>query len=294
MEHGILDRIKENVPNLTKEDLDELKKQLAVLDREVNILVVGPTGSGKSSTINALFKMDVASVGHNPYPETKNIQNYQLDNLTIWDSPGLGEGEEEDKRYTKEIIDLLKKEVKDDTTNANVALIDLVLLVVDGSHRDLGTVYKIVEAILGDGLGEKEKDRIIIGINRCDLYNGGTGFDYNKVKPTEELINSLNDMVSIIQSRISQTTGVSTRPIYYAANARKRGTFNVDILYNEIQKRIPIKKRMAFFKPEIVQEEVLESSQAERGFWGWLGDVVKYAVVSMTKKFIEWVIQKNK
>ena len=41
--------------------------------------------------------MQVAEVGVGVDPETSNITSYTLDNLTIWDTPGLGDGIENDK-----------------------------------------------------------------------------------------------------------------------------------------------------------------------------------------------------
>lgn len=53
-------------------------------------MITGATGSGKSSTINALFNTEVAKVGVGVDPETMDITKYDLDNLVLWDSPGLG------------------------------------------------------------------------------------------------------------------------------------------------------------------------------------------------------------
>ena len=76
-----------------------LKKQ------KVNLMVTGATGCGKSSTINALFGVEVAKVGTSVDPETMDIERYELDNLVVWDTPGLGDGKEADNRHSKRMID---------------------------------------------------------------------------------------------------------------------------------------------------------------------------------------------
>ena len=43
----------------------------------LDMVLVGATGVGKSSTINALFGEDVAVVGTGVDPETQYIQHYQ-------------------------------------------------------------------------------------------------------------------------------------------------------------------------------------------------------------------------
>lgn len=43
-----------------------------------------------------MFNMQVAKVGVGVDPETACIEKYELGGLTIWDTPGLGDGVERD------------------------------------------------------------------------------------------------------------------------------------------------------------------------------------------------------
>lgn len=145
-----------------------LKRLRNFCNTETNIMLVGATGCGKSSTINALFAVgenpeeaavddedvdaeemvpkktyvEVAKVGSKADPETKDIEKYRIGNLVLWDTPGLGDGTEIDEHHKEVITELLREEDGDGN-----ALIDLVLVILDGSTRDLGTSYKILKTL---------------------------------------------------------------------------------------------------------------------------------------------------
>lgn len=88
---SIYDLLEEEIMSAEISDAEKTKKLsrlLKIRGKKVNIMLTGATGSGKSSTINALFNMEVAKVGVGVDPETDCIAKYELDNLTIWDTPG--------------------------------------------------------------------------------------------------------------------------------------------------------------------------------------------------------------
>ena len=136
--------------------LEQLKRQ------KLNIMFVGATGVGKSSTINAIFNMEIARVGYSVNPETDVIEKYELDNMILWDTPGLGDNPEKDKDYAIQIANALKE--KDDNGEL---LIDEVVVVIDGSSRDMKTIYELIENVIAPYI-EDEK-RIVIAINQCDM-----------------------------------------------------------------------------------------------------------------------------
>ena len=182
-------------------------------DTQVNILITGATGCGKSSTINALFGDNVAKVGQTSRPQTMDISKYELDGgkIVLWDSPGLGDGKDADERHAKNIINKLYELDKN-----NKPLIDIVLVILDGSSRDLGTTFELINQVIIPNLGN-DKKRLIVAINQADMAMKGRNWNNKENKPEKELEAFLNEKVISTKERIKEETQVDVNPIYYAA-----------------------------------------------------------------------------
>ncbi|MGP1571973.1 MAG: GTPase family protein [Moraxella sp.] len=266
----------QNDPTISDEDKGKFLRNFNRLKRnKLNLMIVGGTGTGKSSTINALFDTDIAKVGKGSDPETMSINCYVLDNnLILWDTPGLGDGKEADQRHTKIIINKLhEKDSKGDL------LIDMVLVIVDGSSRDLGTTYQLINDIIIPNLGE-DKHRILVAINKADKAMDDC-WDLTDNKPEPELVEFLEDKVISTKERIKEATGVDVDVIYYSAgNGAKRKPYNLSKLLAFIVRHTKKKKRFLIANKVNQNDENWSSGQesikfieeTKKSFWESLVD----------------------
>lgn len=256
---------KEMEDDVYSSELPESEKQkifkniLKLKEQKINIMITGATGCGKSSTINALFNTQVAKVGIGVDPETMKITKYDLDNLVLWDSPGLGDGKEADNRHSKNII----KKLTEYDEHGN-ALVDLVLVLLDGSTRDLGTSYELINQVIIPNLGENKKDRILVAINQCDVAMKGRYWNFEKNKPEETLVQFLEDKVQSVRERIKDGTGVDITPIYYSAGFKEKGEeqrpYNLSKLLYFIIQHTPKEKRLAYVNNISQDDKMWEDS----------------------------------
>lgn len=228
---SLLDEVKRN-PN-TAANADILRKSIERLKQQkLNIMFVGGTGVGKSTTINAIFNMEMAKVGDRVDPETASIAQYEMDNLVLWDTPGLGDSPEKDQRYATEIAHALQAK------DANgKPLIDAVVVVVDGSSRDMSTTYEMIEHVVLPYSGDIT--RLIIAINQCDVALKGRYWDEDAKQPQQPLIDFLEQKVESVKKRIQESVGISTNPVYYSALYH----YNISKLLLAVLTSVPAQKR---------------------------------------------------
>ena len=245
---NVFENLKEDVyqANMPEKEKQKILKNIMNLrDKKINIMITGATGCGKSSTINALFDMEIAKVGVGVDPETMNITKYELDNLILWDSPGLGDGKEADNRHARNIIKKLQE--KDFSGHA---LIDLVLVILDGSTRDLGTSYELINSVIIPNLGRDKENRILVAINQCDVAMKGRYWNKEENKPEPPLVKFLEEKVQSVRRRIKEGTGVDIEPIYYSAGWKEEGEkqnpYNLSKLLYFIIQHTPKEKRLVY------------------------------------------------
>ncbi len=254
-----------------EEKTTSLARLRTFCDTDTNIMLVGATGCGKSSTINALFAYgnettevadsdsedgedvivarprydEVAKVGSKAAPETKGVEKYHIGNLVLWDTPGLGNGTEIDEHNKKVITELLREE--DSVGNA---LIDLVLVILDGSTRDPRISYRILNDVIIPELKD-DTDRILIALNQTDIaMKTGGHWDYEKNEPDETLINFLNEKVESIKARIKENSALDVNPVYYCAGYEEESgeivhPYNLSKLLSYIMESLPAQKRVS-------------------------------------------------
>jgi len=216
---------------------DDIIRNLQIANfRPLDVLVVGGTGSGKSSTMNALFGRAIAKVGRGCDPETMVISGYNLsDEMRFWDSPGLGDSIARDKRYSRELTQKLYDDYYLD--NKQYGLIDLVLVILDGTGRDMGTTYRLLNEVVVPNF---QSDRIMVAINQADMAMKGRHWNYEENKPDAVLERFLEEKAESVKNRVKEGTGVTIKkPVCYSA---ERG-YNIVKLLDLIIDSMPRERR---------------------------------------------------
>ena len=261
---------------------ERLSRLIRIREKKADIMLVGATGSGKSSTVNALFNMDIAKVGVGVDPETDSITSYVLDNLTIWDTPGLGDGAKSDEKYNTMLVRKLSE-----TDENGDPLIDLVLVVLDASSKDLGTSFDLINKVLIPCLGEDKHGRILIGLNQADMAMKGKHWDAEKNEPDGVLLEYLKKKAESVEKRIHETTGLAIKPVYYCAGYKEEDgeqckPYNLTKLFYYIIKSIPKEKRLALadnINPDNDMwlhddKEADYKEEVKRGFFDTISDFI--------------------
>ena len=206
--------------------------------RPLDVMVTGVTGAGKSTTLNTIFKKNVATVGNGVDPETMDLDSYSLNDVfRLWDTPGLGDGVANDEIHKRKLVDLLYKTY---SLDGNIyGWIDSAIVVLEGLNRDMGSTYTLLNEVIVPNI---QADRILEVINQADMAMKGRHWNKETNRPDEVLVDFLERQALSIQNRVKEATGVTIRkPVYYSAeygyNIEKLLDFIID---NMIVERRPL------------------------------------------------------
>ena len=206
--------------------------------RPLDVMVTGVTGAGKSTTLNTIFKKNVATVGNGVDPETMDLDSYLLNDVfRLWDTPGLGDGVANDEIHKRKLVDLLYKTY---SLDGNIyGWIDSAIVVLEGLNRDMGSTYTLLNEVIVPNI---QADRILVVINQADMAMKGRHWNKETNRPDEVLVDFLERQALSIQNRVKEATGVTIRkPVYYSAeygyNIEKLLDFIID---NMIVERRPL------------------------------------------------------
>ena len=254
------------VANYRLGDLKDKMNRMRI--HPLDVMITGVTGAGKSTTLNSFFGKYVAKVGKGVDPETMELTSYTLnDNARFWDTPGLGDGVSRDRIHAKKIIDLLYKTYKID--NKIYGWIDLVLVIIEGVNRDMGTTYRLLNEIIIPNI---QHDRILIAVNQADVAMKGRHWNNYSNRPDTTLEDFLREQVNSIKRRIRETTGVNiVTPIYYSGEYN----YNIERLMDLIIDNIPAQRRDLILAGSYDSKDAQDLYQrGNEYFYGWNGRAV--------------------
>ena len=182
--------------NLEPEDLlkslpPETKEKIAVLREKgepVNILVIGPTGSGKSTLINNLMRKTMAKARHGASSVTTEVKKYEGEyegiKIRVYDTVGFSDTEgKSDKSIIKEIAD------------GN--MFDLVLICVRIDSRAYGDVRNMFRTLRKKLNKEMWKRSVVV----LTFYNFFLQLD--TVEDSEDIQKVVQDEIKKYQTAVS-------------------------------------------------------------------------------------------
>ena len=221
--------------SLTDQDIQDVRQAL-LADLEANpptIGVIGVSGTGKSSTINALFKTKLA-ISHTractkKFEATgikikipKGVARDEQISLVVVDAPGLGEDIRMDSMY----IDQYHERLPD---------CDVVLWVLAARNRAVHLDQMYLQEFA------KYRDRIAFGINQVDIVHP-MNWEEKINLPSVEMERNIEDIVQDRKEKLEQILGATPRIMAFSA---EKG-FNLEQLFEILISAIPKNRRFIF------------------------------------------------
>ncbi|SFC55870.1 GTPase family protein [Butyrivibrio sp. YAB3001] len=206
---------------------DELEKNLderlnADNLPDANIMVVGITGTGKSTLINAVFGSELAATGSGQ-PVTDHISEYKSNDthINIWDTIGL----ELDSEKTKESIKSIRAKIasKAESEDPYDRIHAIWYCINSGSNRYQGAELEFIKELYTIGVP------FIIVLTQCSG-------DEEEVNAFEAEIKKINSSMNMDDIKVVQVLAL---PVKYRGQAEPIPAFGLDELVNVTLQLLP-------------------------------------------------------
>jgi len=155
----------------------------------------------------------------------------------------LGDSIEADKEHIKQIVRKMSE-----VDGEGKPLIDLVLVVVDTSSKDISVCYDVINNTLIPCLGKENSHHILVGLNQYDMAMKGRHWDRDNNAPDPVLAYFLELKATSVKKRIYEATGVIIDPVCYCAGyidgEEQQRPYNLAKLLYYILISVPSEKRL--------------------------------------------------
>ncbi|HND85683.1 MAG TPA: 50S ribosome-binding GTPase, partial [Pseudobdellovibrionaceae bacterium] len=198
------------------------------------IAVIGLSGVGKSSAINAMFGTDLktsATVrGTSEFESVRvrlNIKRGEAEGgigfLRVYDAPGLGEDRDIDPKYME-------------MYEEHLPLCDVALWIVAGRNRALALDQQYLER-----LGPLLQGKVVFGVSQVDLVDP---VEWNKLKnlPSDSQLSNIAKIVEDRSARLSKAIGKQVKCVPFSS----ANYYNLMDLYEHIVEGAPRDRRWMF------------------------------------------------
>ena len=167
-------------------------------------------------------------------------------------------------------------------------IIDLVVVIMDSSSKDMGTSYDLINNVLIPCLGKEAHKRIIIGLNQADIAMKGNHWNKAENKPDDVLNAFLKKKAASVRARIKEGTGLDIEPICYCAGYSEEGEeqckpYNLTKLLHSIIQIIPREKRLVLVDNLNTNKENWKHDDEEEDY----GEETEYVVIDTVFDYIE-------
>lgn len=222
---------------VSEQDVELIEKQLIEKmqnERPPQIAIIGFTGVGKSSTLNALFNAgrptsDVHACTQQATPVLGNIEPYTGSKgvVEIYDMPGLGEDIDKDPEFYKIYAEVLPK-------------VDVIIWTFHASDRVMAPMQQAISQ-LQRMIGSNFTKKLLFAINKADAAAPGES-DWN-IKfnvPSEMQKKNLHETEAYIREKVLRVLPYWNGPIIsYSAKYR----YHLDQLMTAMIQVMPEKRR---------------------------------------------------
>jgi hypothetical protein len=204
-----------------------------IADHPPTIGVIGVSGTGKSSTINALFRTDLPISHTTACTKEFRTVDVSVDTtqgpaqggraaLRVVDAPGLGEDVRRDSDYLR-------------MYRANLPACDVILWVLTARNRAVALDQMYLEQLA------EYQDRIVFGINQVDLI-GPMNWVRRVNLPSEEQEENLLAVIEDRKARLAATLGRARPVVGYSAGR----AYRLQELFTALIEACPAKRSWIF------------------------------------------------